>query len=365
MCPCDAIDLTLDIEGFRYPRIDKARCTNCGLCEKACHMLQPLSVRDVFEGIVYAACMKERRMLTEVSSGGAAWELAQEIIRQGGVVYGAKQESLFHTTHERAEDLKQAEAFRRSKYQESNMGKIFRRVRADVDAGRPVLFTGTGCQVAGLYAFLGERPSCLTTCDMVCHSIPSLAIFKAYIASFERKQRGKARNIVYRDKSLGWKRNQIAIYFEDGRVFKQLSDANAYHSSYLDGLISRPSCEDCRYQALNRVSDITVADFWKYDGELCRSNAGYEDSGISLVVCTTARGRALFAAVCPRMEFEEVPVEQAIASSNHLTSAAPFNSLRSIFFASCRVIGFRTSHMIYIRIMRLMKFLRKCKEEAF
>lgn len=357
ICPHDAITLVLDEEGFRYPEVDMAACVDCGLCEKVCHMLQPSAAQAPFNGTVFAACLKDRDALAEVSSGGAAWALTLEMIRQGGVVYGAVQAGLFDTRHERAEDLKQAEAFRRSKYQESDMGTTCRRVKADLDAGRNVLFTGTGCQIGGLYGFLGERPASLTTCDMVCHSIPSLRMFKEYIRSLERRERGKAVRIVYRDKSLGWKYNQIAIYLEDGRAIKEWCGSHAYHSSYLAGLISRPCCEGCRYQSLNRISDITLADFWKYEGMLFAKNG---QSGISLVLCSKEAGQELFGSVLSLIESEEVPLEQAVDSCRHLTIPAPFHPWRKAFFATSRIVGFMTTYRVY----RIALFLRRCREKA-
>ena len=358
ICPHDAIALVLDEEGFWYPEVDRALCVDCALCEKVCHMLTPQTDDPSFTGKVFAACLKDRDVLAEVSSGGAAWALTQETIRHGGVVYGAVQTGLFDTRHERAEDLKQAEAFRRSKYQESDMGTIYRRVKDDLDTGRNVLFTGTGCQIGGLYGFLGERPASLITCDMVCHSIPSLRLFKEYIRALESAERGKAIRIVYRDKSRGWKYNQIAIYFEDGRAIKEWCGSHAYHSSYLTGLISRPCCEGCRYQSLNRISDITLADFWKYQGKLCAEN---EEYGISLVVCSTEAGRELFGSTLSIMEVEEVSVDQAVNSCRHLTKPAPFHPLRNEFFAVSRIVGFMTSYRTYEISRRITAFLRRCK----
>jgi coenzyme F420-reducing hydrogenase beta subunit len=361
ICTHDAIALALDEEGFWYPEVDTALCVDCGRCEKVCHMLTFQTADPSFTRKVFATCLKDRDVLAEVSSGGAAWALTQETIRQGGVVYGAVQTGLFNTKHVRAEELGQAEAFRRSKYQESNMGTIFRRVKADLDTGRRVLFTGTGCQIGGLYGFLGERSDGLITCDMVCHGIPSLHIFKEYIRALESAERSKAVRIVYRDKSCGWKFNQIAIYFEDGRVVKEWSTSHAYHSSYLAGLISRPCCEGCRYQSLNRISDITLADFWKYQGKL---NAENEEYGISLVVGSTEAGRVLISSTLSLMEAEEVPVDQAVNSCRHLTKPARFHPWRKGFFVASNIIGFMTSYHIYNISWKIVTFLPRCKAKA-
>lgn len=35
ICAHHAITYQTDIEGFWYPIVDEAKCTNCGLCEKS------------------------------------------------------------------------------------------------------------------------------------------------------------------------------------------------------------------------------------------------------------------------------------------------------------------------------------------
>ncbi len=36
ICPCNAIDMVQDEEGFEYPKIDKNKCVACCLCIKVC-----------------------------------------------------------------------------------------------------------------------------------------------------------------------------------------------------------------------------------------------------------------------------------------------------------------------------------------
>ena len=38
-CPKGCIEMREDEEGFVYPQIDRVKCINCYLCEKACPML--------------------------------------------------------------------------------------------------------------------------------------------------------------------------------------------------------------------------------------------------------------------------------------------------------------------------------------
>ena len=36
ICPCNAIDMIEDIEGFVYPVVDAEKCIGCHQCEKVC-----------------------------------------------------------------------------------------------------------------------------------------------------------------------------------------------------------------------------------------------------------------------------------------------------------------------------------------
>ena len=36
ICPCDAISVIQDQEGFNYPFVDGSQCINCGMCIKIC-----------------------------------------------------------------------------------------------------------------------------------------------------------------------------------------------------------------------------------------------------------------------------------------------------------------------------------------
>ena len=39
VCIHQAIKFHIDVEGFWYPEVDKDKCTDCGLCEKACPII--------------------------------------------------------------------------------------------------------------------------------------------------------------------------------------------------------------------------------------------------------------------------------------------------------------------------------------
>ena len=52
--------------------------------------------------------------------------------------------------------------------------------------GRKVLYSGTPCQIAGLYSYLGKDYAELTTVDLVCHGTPPYKLFYEYIKDFDK-----------------------------------------------------------------------------------------------------------------------------------------------------------------------------------
>ena len=188
ICPHDAISMAPDAEGFLYPRIDPARCVDCGLCERRCPATQA-AARG--EKPAYAAHVRDEAVRERSSSGGVFTQLARGVLSRGGVVFGAAMDEELRVSHVGAMDETGLAALRGSKYVQSDVEDAYRQAERLLDAGLPVLFTGTPCQVAGLYAALGGDREGLLTADLVCHGAPSPAVFASYVQMLqaERGQR--------------------------------------------------------------------------------------------------------------------------------------------------------------------------------
>ncbi|WP_241654002.1 Coenzyme F420 hydrogenase/dehydrogenase, beta subunit C-terminal domain [Geovibrio thiophilus] len=303
---------------------------------------------------VYAAYLPDLSQLYSVSSGGVFWALARHTIEQHGVVYGVEHQSLFDVHHGRAESLEQCVPFRRSKYLESNTKETFRQIKADLEQGRQVLFTGTGCQVAGLYGFFGCKtyPN-LVTAEVVCHGVPSMNVFKTYIHELEALRNKKVQEIIYRDKSRGWNQNCIRICFTDGTSEADLSSTTPIHRGYLSGYYSRPSCGGCRYASLPRAADITLADYWQYKGGLRENN---QNLGISLVVCSSEKGVACIEKIKHELLIEPSSLEEAVNSCRHLSKAPEESKYRNAFLSHMKKSGF---HATFSKFRRKESIARK------
>lgn len=300
VCPKDAISMKPDELGFLYPQVDADRCINCGLCEKVCDFVkhQPCDFPDDTLVNVYAACHRDEAVVNASQSGGVFTALSDLILGEGGVIYGAAFNDDYTVSHTRAASQEERNRLRGSKYVQSDMKDCFRQVYSDLKDGVEVLFTGTPCQVAGLKSYIPESLHVnLTTIDIVCHGVPSPAIWKDY-HKYRTAQAG-CREVNFRDKSLkGWKAHVESFTGNDDvkRYFKTFS------TLFYTELMHRDSCYSCPYNVFERSSDITISDFWGV-GEVKESFDG--NQGTSLMICRTEKGKELFDKAQNRIEAGE------------------------------------------------------------
>ena len=145
-CPKQCITMQEDDEGFLYPLVDANICIDCGLCEKICPVLNQPQERKPLA--CYAAKNPDEMVRAKSSSGGIFTPLATAIIKEGGVVFGAKYNDNWEVVHASAQTLQEIDAFRGSKYVQSATGTVFIEAEKYLKQGRKVMFSGTPCQIA-------------------------------------------------------------------------------------------------------------------------------------------------------------------------------------------------------------------------
>ena len=95
VCPKSAIKMQADQEGFEYPFVDEMKCIDCGLCLKKC----PTEINNLKKAYDVLKTMCGRytdiEKLKTVSSGGLCNAVAENIIKSGGIVYGADTRVIF------------------------------------------------------------------------------------------------------------------------------------------------------------------------------------------------------------------------------------------------------------------------------
>lgn len=259
---------------------------------------------------------KDAETVAESRSGGVFTALSDAVLRDGGAVYGCRMEGPGTAIHARATTAEERDRFRKSKYIQSEMRDCFRQVREDLKNGLPVLFSGTGCQVAGLYSFLqGTDTAKLYTVDIVCHGTPSPRLWNAYLDWMRGKYGGEISEVQFRNKRYGWK-----AHLETVRMGDALHASSAYRVLFLKNAFLRPSCYECPFSSLRRKSDITIGDAWGIE----KSGSPLNDNkGCSIVLVNSENGRALFERCRAELTVEEADLRDYLQDNLYQPSKRP------------------------------------------
>ena len=325
-CPRDAITMERDREGFAYPTVDLDKCVHCGRCTAVCPLLREREPKPL--PAVFAAWNRDESIRKDSTSGGAFTALADYVLEGGGVVFGAAFDGKQHLRHVacfRKEDLWR---LRGAKYVQSDLGDTFRAVREALKT-RLVLFSGTPCQVDGLYRYLGGRPENLITCDLVCHGVPSPGVWEDMARSIEQRKRKGLQAVRFRNKVTGWKDSHFTTVYDDGTVDTAPLFRTEYGRAFGRALFLRPSCYRCAYTNMNRPGDFTLGDFWGLrDDELPEQ----QEKGINLLMVNTPHGSHIFDQL--PLARQAFPPERAIAGNPRLASPIAQPADRAAFFAA-------------------------------
>lgn len=314
-CPANAISMVPDEEGFHYPTINEAACTQCGLCKKICTELP--GCRMLREPLTaYAAVNRDTGELLAESSGGTFGALAHHVFSLGGVVAGCAFNEHMSASHVVAETADQMQAMYGSKYVQSDTGLVMRTVKDHLERGRTVLFTGTPCQVAGLRAFLSKDYQGLITADLICHGVPSPLLFERHLKWKQRQLKDKITDFHFRNKDRIERGVHYLIKLKTPtRTRHGAAWADPYYAAFLAGETYRESCYQCPYARMQRPGDITLGDYWQAD----KLPAGaVKNKGVSLVLVNTDKGATILKTVAPLLSRYELPLSAVRALQGNL-----------------------------------------------
>ncbi len=336
LCPVVAITMGENEEGFLCPQIDEKQCIRCGKCERFCPAIQKRTGEDRPAYGVFAAKIREEAAHRNSQSGGAFYALARDVLTKGGAVYGAALDERFETKHIRVSELAQLGRLQGVKYIQSRLDDAFAQVGDDLKKNMVVLFSGTPCQVAGVYRYLqgkGISTDKLLTCDLVCYGVPSPGVFREWIKCLEKAQNAKLTAMCYRLTDEKWGKGKERYCLSNGKIL----EGDYFTRLYFRNLILRDSCTDCHYCNMNRVGDITLGDFWGIEKELPEF---YDDRGVSLVMCSTEKGRAALESIKEQLLLAESTPEAAMAAQPRLQGITAKHSVhREKFWKTYRKNG--------------------------
>ncbi|MBU5487103.1 Coenzyme F420 hydrogenase/dehydrogenase, beta subunit C-terminal domain [Clostridium sp. MSJ-8] len=344
ICPKQCISMEEDEYGYIYPTIDEESCVNCKACEKVCPSNVPI---DDFKKPMktYASWSNDEKDRVTSSSGGLSSVIATYVVENGGYVFGAVYEEGLNVRHIEVNNIEGLKRIKESKYTHSSIEDTFRNAKRLLNNNKDVLFVGTPCQIAGLLKYLGKTYDNLLTIDIICHGVPSNRMLQEYVRDTTSEKVDKVRFRSGTD-------NNFAITFlqNDKIVYKKHFRESEYYMGFMEGMIYRENCYKCTYARKERISDITLGDFWGI-GEKIPFNHNV-DKGVSVVLCNTDKGIAIVDKIKDRVFIEERTLEEAVFKNEQLNKPTRRHPKRNQFLDLYKNKSFNKS-------------IRKCLRRGF
>jgi coenzyme F420-reducing hydrogenase beta subunit len=365
ICPQNCIQLRLDKNGFRYPNVDLDKCVHCQKCEKFCPVLKIDNEIQRLESLpnAFACYIKDSCVRKESSSGGLFSALAMHVLDEKGVVFGAAYNKDLTVSHIAVEKPEELSLLRGSKYVQSDTSNCYNNVEQYLKSGRIVLFTGTPCQVEGLNSFLNKSYENLILVDIICHGVPSKKVWHEYLLWQEKKHGAKVVSANFRDKCSGWEDFSLTLKFDDGQIYSNISNDDYYMKLFLESYSLRDSCYQCKFKTINRVSDLTIGDFWGINEIVPEIN---DDAGISIVFVQSKKGKCIIESVKEQMILNQVDSRIAAEHNGAMIQSVYRQPMHNYFYKKLGKVNFGKlvneviSPSVFTRLERkLLQFVNK------
>ncbi len=368
--------MVADTEGFLQPVVDAVTCVHCGKCKTICPVLHPAQERAPLA--VYVAKTRDEELRLKSSSGGMFSMLANEVLAQSGIVFGAGWKyPEMAVVHKSAECQKELEYLRGSKYVQSDIGDVHEQVAKELTTGRTVLFSGTPCQVAGVNAYLQMKFSKtqlvalrakLLLVDLICHGAPSPKAWQAFCTEQARRKNDQLKHVSFRDKAFGWMNYSLRMeFFKSKEVLLPVQEGGGgYLRGFIGDAFLRLSCGTCSSKNLKSQSDITLADAWGSQAIYPQYNDG---KGLSAVLVNTAVGQDYFKRIAETLDYADSSYAFVRQTNPSVWCSVNHHPSRGRFFVLLeRGCSFREAlRMAMYRPFwkRGLSFFRRCVKKVF
>ena len=319
ICPQKCIEMKENEHGFLLPNVNLEKCIECGVCLKLCPLENRMKFNNIIQG--YAAISKNKDTILKSTSGGVFTEICKYIINNNGVVYGATWNNRLKVEHIRINKIQDIEKLNQSKYIQSSIDNSYKLVKKDLENNVIVLFSGTGCQIAGLKSFLNKDFNNLYTIEIVCHGVPSQGLFDKYILWLEQKFNKKIIKFSFRNKEKhrSGEHYMFRVDFEDKTCKYLYANEDPYYSSFLLCKTLRMSCYDCKFKGKKRISDFTLGDFWgieKWSKKFPATN------GVSAILINSDKGLDIYEQIKEKLNTEKVNIKYIFDGNKSLSEFA-------------------------------------------
>lgn len=305
ICKNGAIKMQMDEKGFFYPVFIPDLCTECELCEKVCPINNYQYQNEAT--YIYAVKNKSEVVRSQSASGGAFSAIAEYVLKNNGAVYAAKYTKDYSVEHVLIHNIEHLKFLRGSKYSQSNFHNNIPEVIRALSYKKIVAIVGTPCQIAAIKNLLKyvKHNAAVLLIDIVCHGVPSSKVFKLHIDLLEKKY-GECAGYRTRSKLQGWHH-----YFErykacNGKCYSKSELTQAYQVLFKSNLCLRESCYTCKYASTERVSDLTLGDFWGVEKVFPEWD---DDKGISIILVNSALGEKIYDEIAVRFDAKQTTMQ--------------------------------------------------------
>lgn len=204
-------------------------------------------------------------------------------------IYGASYDSDLNVKHIKC-TVDNWHSLRGSKYTVSDISNLWMQIDEDAFKQRQILFSGTPCQVAAVKKYIEKKgyDRCkFLLIDIICHGTPEKKVWEDYIKHIEKTYGGKLINYSFRYKVKYSSEPIVYAEFSNGKKVKDSMVLRSFIDLFFTYLPLRKCCYTCKFSNMNRVSDITIGDFWGADEIFDNINI---HNGISQIIVNTSVG---------------------------------------------------------------------------
>ncbi len=330
VCPQHAVSLLYGKDGFLYPDIQEDKCNHCNECLRVCPVQnKPPLCENMYFG--FQADLEVRRSST---SGGAFRILAEKMLEHGGSVYGAAFNSKLQVKQYCAENREELLRLLKTKYVQADPQNCFNSVKEKLDRGEKVLFEGNPCLVEGLHSYLGTKRDNLLLVDHVCNGVPSPVFWMTYLDYLGKSDSlEKVTSFEFRGKQLANDGHTVSWHNGTTICTEEFLN-NKWCRIYSKGISIREACLSCKWCTPNRISDITLGDFWGIERVKPEYNDGF---GTSLIIVHTEKGKKAFDEICSTGKYFRTEENEILQP--RLCTPVKDSILRKLFFREIEAAG--------------------------
>ena len=336
ICPQKCISMKEDNEGFLYPNIDTDYCIHCSMCNLVCPVYSGTTEELSCLPETYLAWANDEKLREQATSGGLFSAIASLMLEAGAVVFGAaySEDNVVH--HIKVDSVEKLSLINRSKYVQSNTEDTFQNVLSELAHGRQVLYSGTGCQIYGLLSYLKKKRTNvenLYTMDVICHGTPSPKLMREYLKWHKENADSEVVSIAMREKEHPRPYFSVPVTtakYKNGKEYKKPAGNDYYGRFFWGEISSRPSCYECVFKTIGRISDITIGDCWFSRALTGKNNVPFD---VTLCLVQTKKGKKLLTE-SKNLTALKVDEERAIKCNGGMiySSASP-HAKREEFFS--------------------------------